>query len=724
RLRARRQLTELRVKDLRFTANEAASFLNQVMHLNLAAEDIAALETRTEGWIAGLQLAALSIQGREDAAGFIEAFTGSHRFVLDYLVEEVLQRQPATVRHFLLQTAILNKLSAPLCDAVTASDASRTLLDALERGNLFIIPLDDRRQWYRYHHLFADALHAHLRNEPPDVIARLHVRACDWYAHHHLPHDAIRHALAAPDFDRASDLLEQVWPEMDEKYQSVSWVSWVKALPEHYIVERPMLSLGYAWALLNRGDVDAAEVRLRDAERRLGTAMMRDERFRALPAAIASARAYRALTLGDVHDAMDHARQAIDQSPGADHPSHRQGVALMGVAQWASGDLEAADAALHAFMAAMQQADNRTDAMGIAFVLTDIRITLGRLRDTLSMLEHLVQFVTHQDAPPPLGFADVYRSLGELQLERGDLPAAAEHLLRSESLGAESPLPNWHYRLCVSQARLKMALGDFDAALDLLDEAAWDLTPAPLPIVRPVAALRARVWLRQGKLGAALAWAHAAGLSLGDALTYLREFEHITLARVLIAQHSANPVDESMERALQLLDRLQQAAEAGGRIGSLIEILIVRALALAHVGAAPAALVPLQRALTLAEPDGWVRPFADEGAPMAALLQQAANRGIAPGYSRQLQAAMAQTAQPQIARPAAQTPDQPLTDPLSDRELDVLKLLDTELTGPEIARELMISLNTLRTHTKNIYSKLGVNSRRAAVRRAEALGLL
>ena len=262
RLRARGQLTELRAADLRFTPAEAAEFLNRVMGLNLSAEDIAALETRTEGWIAGLQLAALSMQGREDIASFIQAFTGSHRFVLDYLVEEVLQRQPEHVRSFLLQTAILDRLCAPLCNAVTEREDGREMLDALERGNLFVIPLDDQRQWYRYHHLFADVLQAHLMEAQPDQVSSLHQRASAWYEQNGLPPDAIRHALAAEDFERAAGLIELAWSAMDISYQSSTWLGWVKALPDGLIRARPVLSVGYAWALLDGGELEASEARL------------------------------------------------------------------------------------------------------------------------------------------------------------------------------------------------------------------------------------------------------------------------------------------------------------------------------------------------------------------------------------------------------------------------------------------------------------------------------
>ncbi len=732
RLRARGQLTELRAADLRFTPAEAAEFLNRVMGLSLSAEDIALLATRTEGWIAGLQMAALSLQGRSDTASFIQAFTGSHRFVLDYLVEEVLQRQPDRVRSFLLQTAILDRLSGPLCDAVTEREDGREMLDALERGNLFVVPLDDKRQWYRYHHLFADVLQARLMEECPNEVPTLHRRASAWYEQNDLPSDAIRHALAAEDFQRAAGLLELVWQAMDISYQSATWLGWVKALPDELIRARPVLSVGYAWALLDGGEMEACETRLRDAERCLESTdnvnerledpaaemvVADEEQFRSLPASIATARAYRALALGDVPGTVKYARQALKLTPEEDHLRRTQATALLGLAQYASGDLEAADRSLADFQANMRKADDILTAIGITFVLANIRMARGRLHEAVSAYQQALQLAASQGEPTPVGTADLYRGISELYCERGDLEAAAQHLLTSTKLGEQAALPDWQHRLCAAQARIKEAQGDLDGALELLDEAERLYIRSPLPDVRPIAALKTRVWVRQGRLAEALAWAREQGLSVDDDLSYLREFEHITLAGVLIARFKSEGVDDSIHKAMGLLERLLKAAEEGGRMGSVIEILVLQALAHEAQDDIPSALVSLERALTLAEPEGYVRIFVDEGPPMAALLREAAKHGIAPNYVGQLRAAFGQAEGRTLVT-------QLLIEPLSERELEVLKLLGTELGGPEIARELVVSLNTLRTHTKNIYTKLGVNNRRAAVRRAEELDLL
>ena len=367
-------------------------------------------------------------------------------------------------------------------------------------------------------------------------------------------------------------------------------------------------------------------------------------------------------------------------------------------------------------MASLQKAGNISDAISGAIALADIRIAQGRLHEAMRTYEQALQLATEQGAPVLRGTADMYVGMSELDRERNDLHAATQHLLRSKELGEHTGFPQNRYRWRVAMARIREAQGDLDGALDLLDEAERLYVSDFSPNVRPVAALKTRVWVAQGRLGEALDWAREQGLSAEDDLSYLREFEHITLARVLLAQYKSDRADRSILEAMGLLERLLQAAEEGERTGSVIEILVLQALAHQMQGDIPAALVPLERALTLAEPEGYVRMFVDEGPPMAVLLEAAAKQGIAQNYVRHLLAA--------FGKAEDRTPvKQVLIEPLSERELDVLRLLRTDLSGPDIARELMVSLNTLRTHTNNIYDKLGVNNRRAAVRRAEELDL-
>ncbi|MFY9930781.1 MAG: LuxR C-terminal-related transcriptional regulator [Streptosporangiaceae bacterium] len=731
RLRGRGELAEIRAADLRFTPGEAAEYLNEVMGLALTAADVAALEGRTEGWIAALQLAALSMQGRADTAAFIDGFAGDDRYIVDFLAEEVLQRQPDHVQQFLLQTSILDRLSGPLCDAVTGQDGGKAELAALERGNLFLVPLDDRRRWYRYHQLFADVLHARLRDERPGEVPELHRRASGWYEQNGEPSEAIRHALAAGDFGRAADLIELAIPGMLRIRQEAAVLGWLGLLPDEVVRVRPVLSVGFAGALLAGGQYEGVEARLRDAEGWLdGTTGIRqgsrapaaemvvvdDTEFRRLPAGIELYRAAQALVRGDGPGTVRHARQALGLSPADDHLGRASAAALMGLAFWASGDLEAGYSGYAECMAGLRRAGHIADTFGCAIALADIRRTQGRLGEAMRTYEQALQRASQPGGPVLRGTADMYVGMSEVHRERDDLPAATQQLLRSQELGEHTGLPQNRYRWRVAMAWVRQAEGDLGGALDLLNEAERLYVGDFFPNVRPVPALRARVQIAQGELGEALGWARERDLSVEDDLSYLREFEHITLARVLLAGYADERTERSIQEATRLLDRLLRAAEEGQRTGSVIEILALQALAHQARDDIPAALASLRRALMLAEPEGYVRIFADEGPAMASLLRAAAKEGIAPGYVRRLLAAVNKT---EDSMPASQG----LIEPLSERELDVLRLLGTDLGGPDIARELVVSLNTVRTHTKNIYAKLGVNNRRAAVRRARELDL-
>ncbi|MEZ4664889.1 MAG: tetratricopeptide repeat protein [Caldilineaceae bacterium] len=497
RYRARGQLSELRAIDLRFTPDEAAELLNRAMGLTLAPAEIAALETRTEGWITGLQLAALALQGLAaqglstrgdtDVAGFIKSFTGSHHFILDYLLEEVLQQQPDHVRRFLLQTAILDRLSGPLCDAVTGQEegagAGKAMLAALARDNLFVVPLDDQRQWYRYHHLFADVLQARLQEEQPTQIPILHRRASDWYEQHDMRNVAIRHALAAEDFAQAANLVELAWPGMHRSmFRSPHLVAWLEAIPDELIRARPVLTVGYAWELLNGGEFEGAEAWLRDAERwlesvsmdaqsaALPTALahemvvMDQEEFRFLPAEVASARAYLAQARGDMAGTVTYAQQALDLIPKDDYIRRGPAASLLGLAYWTNGNLEAAYRTLAEGMDGFRRAGNILFAISGTFGLADMQIAQGRLHAAISTYEQSLALAKQQGAPRLLGTADLHLGLSELYREQGHLAAADEHWRQSEELGRQAGQPVYEYHRCLGQAWRKQDQGDWAGA--------------------------------------------------------------------------------------------------------------------------------------------------------------------------------------------------------------------------------------------------------------------
>ena len=737
RLRGRGELTELGAADLRFTPDEASAFLNQAMDLNLSSNDVVALETRTEGWIAGLQLAALSMQGREDVHGFIAAFSGDNRHIADFLVEEVLQRQPERVRSFLLQTAILDRLSGPLCDAVTDQEESGVLLETLEQDNLFVVSLDDKRQWYRYHHLFADVLGAHVREEQPGLVPTLHRRASAWYEQNGLPAEAIRHALAAEDFEQAAALVERAWSAMDRSVQSATWLRWVEALPDEVVRVRPVLRAGYASALLDSGALEAGEAQLREIEQWLeATADLQErpeapagemvvvdeEQFRLLPVTIAQARGYLAQALGDLPGTVKYAQRALDLLPVEDHFGRGAAAAMLGMAYWASGDLETAHRTLADSFARMQTSGEALMAIGATFILADIRVAQGRLHEAVSTCEQSLQGAAEQGESAFPGRAELHAGLGDVHRERGNLEAAVQHLRTAKELGEQVELPGTKYRWPAAMARVKEAQGDLGGALDLLNEAERVYIRNPLPDVRPIAAQKVRLWTAQGRLAEAQEWTRERGLSADDDLSFLREFEHITLARVLLARYNTSREERAIYEAVGLLRRLMKAAEEGGRRGSVIEILVLQALAHQALGDPSRALVSLERALTLAEPEGYVRIFVDEGKALRDLLRHAAAGGIGGSYTRQLLTSFAEPAQP--VSPSAQGAADRLATPLTPREVEVLRLIAAGMRNQEIADQLFISLSTVKRHIANAYGKLDVRHRTEAVARATELNLL
>ena len=615
RLRARDQLTELRVADLRFTPAEADGFFNQLMGLNLSAENITALEARTEGWIAGLQLAAISMQGNQEPTSFIKSFTGSHHFVLDYLLEEVLHKQSENVQHFLLQTSILDRLCGPLCDAVLRQSASsgQEVLEYLEHANLFIIPLDNERRWYRYHHLFGDLLRQRLGK--PKEFDEYNLRASQWYEQNSDPGAAFHHAIKAGDFSRAAGLAEAAWQGMDDNFQTAAWLEWVKKLPEQVLCLRPVLSTQIGMALMDAGNPEASEFRLREAELLLKGSSDRmvvvdKEQLQPLPSMIALARAYNAQVQGDLAATVKYAEQALQIIPEDDFFRRAQATITLESTQWTRGNLESARSALDDWMNSMQKVGNFTFVVASAFAVSDMLVDLGRLseaervyKDALLLASQHGPEADHITAHHHLGLSMIYR-------QRGEDTLAAHHLKRAAELGPQNTLVDWQYRWHVAQAQLKEAAGDLETALTLLDVAKRVYTQSPIPDLRPIEALKARIHLKQGLPDKARRWAAERGLSLVDEVSYLHEFEHLTLARLEIA----NPLVNA------LLVRLLQAAETQNRQGSVLEILLTQALAQHAQGNLPLALTSLERALILAEPEGYLRIFVDEGEPMRLLI--------------------------------------------------------------------------------------------------------
>jgi LuxR family maltose regulon positive regulatory protein len=732
RWRGRGELVEVRAPDLRFTAAEAAAYLNHTCSLDLRSDDVAALDTRTEGWVAALQLAALSLTGREDPSGFIAGFAGDDRYVVDYLADEVLDRQPGGLRRFLLDTCVLDRLTAPLCDAVTGRHDASTTLESLERQNLFLVALDRNRRWYRYHHLFADVLRARLADERPEDVAALHRRASDWFQGAGDAEAAVRHALAAGEVQVGADRVEAAIPGLLRERRENVIRRWVDQLPPDVTAHRPVLAVGFIGALMASNDFDGVDRRLGEVEhllaRTAGEAdwvVVDQSELARLPAAVETYRAALALVSGDLNGAVQHAETALERATEDDHLSIASAAAVAGLASWTVGDLEAAH---HGYLVAsdhLRRAGHIADVVGCATTLADIELTQGRLDAAKHTFESALA-LSGQEVAPPRGTADMYVGLSQVACERGDLSTAADHLRRADDLGEAAGLPKNPARWRVAMAQLRAAQGDPQTAVALLEEAERLFVADFSPNVQPIAATRARILAAAGEIMPALAWARSSGLATGDDLTYLHEYEHVTLAQVLLADAVRTPAAARLTEATGLLERLLNEAEAGGRTRTVIEVLVLHALARDAAGHSRDALASLDRAVCLAEPERPVRVFLGLAAPLEAplvtLLKALASDSLrGSGYVGDLvRAAMTPSAR---QTPGEDQRRQTLLDPLSDRELDVLRLLRSDLDGPSIARQLGISLATVRTHTQHIYGKLGVTSRRTAVRRAHQLNL-
>jgi LuxR family maltose regulon positive regulatory protein len=723
RLRVRNQLTELRAADLRFTPAEAAEFLNQVMGLNLTTENIAALEARTEGWIAGLQLAALSMQGHasRDVANFIQSFTGAHHFVLDYLLEEVLHQQPENIQAFLLRTSILNRLCGLLCDAVLLdpSVSGQETLESLERANLFIVALDNERHWYRYHHLFGDLLRQRLgQSLKPEELAKYHLRASEWYEQNNEEAEAFQHAVAAKDFTRAAGLLEKFWQGMNQSFQSAVWLGWVKQLPESLMRTRPVLCTQIGWAFMDAGDVKSSESNLRDAELCLegsskAMTAVDEKEIQTLPARIAFARAYNAQTRRDFSATVRYAELAIKLAPEGDQFIRAGAAAILGGSYWASGNLDAACKSMSDWIDSSLKAGNYIFSIASESGKAEIQTAQGHLREALQTYEQSLQHASAYGTEVNQILAHHHLGLALLHHEMGNDESAAQYFQQSMELGKQSTLVEFPYRMSLAQARLKESEGDLNAALEFLDEAKRLFISTPIPNTRPVEALKARIFLKQGQLSKAQDWVRECGSKVDDELSYLREFEHITLAQVLISE------DKILD-ALKLLSRLLQTAEHAKRMGSVIEILTTQALAFQGHRESSQALASLKRALTLAEPEGYFRFFVNEGNPMAELLtalSHAREDNRLNNYIRKLLNAFDKTK-------SALANAQPLIDPLSERELEVLRLVADGLSNDEISQKLFLALSTVKGHNLRIFGKLQAKSRTEAVARARELGLL
>jgi LuxR family maltose regulon positive regulatory protein len=719
RLRARGQLTELRAMDLRFTTSEAAEFLNQAMGLDLSAEDIAALETRTEGWIAGLQLAAISIQGRNDTPSLIESFTGSHRYVLDYLVEEVLERQPGSVQSFLLQTAILDRLTGSLCDTLTGHEDGQQTLEMLERANLFIVPLDTERRWYRYHHLFADLLRQRLRQTHPEKLPILHVRASDWFRHQGLHREAIKYSLAAGDYEGAAGLIRAIAIDVIQQGEHTTVVGWINAVPEELVEEQPYLSVLHAWALQLTGQLETAEARLIDAENALDSPKHQDDRdIDTILGLIHSLRAYQTFMTGELDKTISYAGQALDRLPESAALIRVRTAQYLGVAYQFLGQFQAALDVYNRTLPLVQRLGGNLAAVMHFAGMANLCLEMAQLRRAKEYCEHALDFTEQHTGRPDMPFCGhTYVTIGRILRQWNRLEDAYRFTTTGVALCRDWRNADTLALSCIEFAYIHQALGNDRQARASMGEAIQVYEGFSPWAARYAAAHQAKIDLARGDTDAAGRWAQANDLVIDGDFEFHREIEYLALARVYIAQ-------KRFAEAQSLAERIYRIAQETGKRHTELDGLVLLALVFSLQGETDQALAYLETALSIGEPEGFIRILVDEGPPMAHLLYKALSRGIAPDYVRRLLAAFPEP-EPEPTDPSiSRAQESDLIEPLSERELEVLQLIAEGLTNPEIASRLFLSLNTVKAHTRNIYGKLDVHSRTQAVAKAKALGVL
>jgi LuxR family transcriptional regulator, maltose regulon positive regulatory protein len=724
RWRARFQLVDIRADQLRFTPAEIAIFLNEVMGLKLSAEEVAALEARTEGWIAGLQLAALSMQGCKDIHSFVSAFSGSHYYVMDYLAEEVLQHQPENVRAFLLQTSILGRMCGPLCNAVVEADVlkpadGQILLETLEQRNVFVIPLDNERHWFRYHHLFVEVLNRRLEHHWPQLLPELHRRASHWYEQNGLISEAIHHARLAGDPERAAQLVDQHGRLLLMRGEVVNLLSWIEAVEPHSQT-LPWIAIQKVWALCLTGQRDRLDGSFQTAERLVSSLELTDE-ARTMSGAITAARASWANRQGETRLAAGFARQALEGLPDSNDfyscSLRSAATAILGDASWMEGNLAEAERAYTQALLISQAAGYSHMGIITTSNLANVLMEQGQLHLAARRYSETVQMAALPDGGISPLAEEACAGLGQVSYEWNHLEAAAEYIHRCLECTRRWGTMDFQSIGYVLLARLEHVQGQPEKAREAMRTAEQLLSEYPHSLWRTIwlKSALARLWIAQEDFAGASLLIQKCGLSLdglpqASEISYPQEPAYLAWLHLRLAQGD-------YEAVLALAVRWLQKIDAPRRVGRAIEILVLQALAHQGKKDMDQALAVLGKAFALARPEGYVRTFLDEGEPMAKLLYQAKTHGMETGYASELLAALGQ------ASDSVLPPAQLLIEPLTPRELELLKLIEAGYTNQEIAAKLVISMPTVKRHISNIYTKLGANSRTQAVARGKELNL-
>ena len=719
RFRSQNQLTELRAVDLSFSADEIGDLFNEILKLKLSSVDIEMLEARTEGWIAGLQLAALSLQGREDYSSFIQTFKGDNRYIADYLIEEVLNRQPESVQNFLLQTSVLDRLCASLCNAVTEQENCQQIIDGLEKANLFVIPLDDVRCWYRYHHLFAGLLKQRLRTSQNDIIPDLHRRASHWFAHNGYKNEAVDHAFLADDLSLVVPLIEELAEIVWDRARDSQLLRWLKKLPEEHIEANPKLCIFYARELFKSGFLEKSEEKLKTAEQLLISATIDKSHTEGLLGRIAVIRAYASIRKGKPSDAIKYSKSALTLLNQSDLNWKSVAATTLGFG-YGWDNLVKSQKAYTKAMKISREAGNIYYQIFAGSMLGSVLQRRGRFNESQNLSRQLLSLAIDNGIEQTGVTATIYLNLGVVLCEWNEIEEGTQLIkkgIRMSEIGRDPVV------LASCQIGLQRALiyrMDFVGAFKLMDEINKRADGFTLPpwITNTISALNVFFLLGAGNLDAALQWVKDSGLKTDGKLEHLREIEFLALAHILIVQNKLDEAD-------RLLVRLIQKAQADDQVYMSVELRLWRAIGFKQKNDTAAAIAELKLALALGEPGGLLMIFASKGKPVADLLEEIvsvrkqdhnqAKEGFSLAYAKKVLTAFKSLTSPKL---------EALLDPLSDRELEVLQLIAAGLSNKEIGEKLFISLNTVKTHTRNINSKLDATSRTSAVARAKELKLI
>jgi LuxR family transcriptional regulator, maltose regulon positive regulatory protein len=715
RLRARGQLTEIRVEHLRFNSEETAQFLNQIMDLDLTPEQVAALKKRTEGWIAGLQLAALSMQGRRDPDGFISVFTGSNHYILDYLVEEVLDRQQEKVREFLLKTSLLERLTGPLCEAVTDQPGGGETLVQLEHANLFVIPLDYEQRWYRYHHLFSDLLRNRLRHFHPELLNSLHNKAAEWYEKNGLFFDAMNHLLAAGEFEHACNLLGDNAHTILREHVLLDLVRWIKAIPDTIVRSNPRVCLLFGYGKESLGDINAYISYVESAEKELSRLVDRvppgSTEDATLLAEIKVNQIDIAIRRGNLEAALSLADEAIALAPVNDHFVRSQAYLYAGWARRDLGQFEDAipfcERALSEARLANQPGLTATSISLIGGMLN----ALGYLQHSMRVFQDGLQYALEEKQARLPIYANIHYELAKIYWELNNLDQAEEQMEQGRILSVQGGRPLETIEGYVVEALLRIARGDESGTLEILEKAFLEERRTGIQILHDeLTYYRVKILAGEENTGEALEWLKGREYLLRGKYSYQECTNSLRSGHLLV---ELGRLDE----ALELLPRILAVTEARHFVGWQIETLVLLACATYLKGDLAQALDLIKGALTLAEPQGYIRVFLEEGRLMLELLRLAKKKGIAPDYIGKLLSGADKKASPEL-------PGQYTSSHLSKRELELLTLIASGCSNKEIAAELVISVATVKRHTTNIFNKLDAKNRTEAVARARELGMM